>query len=162
MHQQAPHQRQAQAPVPNNYELCPFTTEAVLSFSVDRTQVCVISRRYKPRNPWGFDSDPKTCLVVDDTPDSEAVARTYWFSNAPPEHYNFEPMCFRRALDWLKQWNCDDRANLKSFSLGKRCTESAVPFHLENDDIAALTKYFRWRAWEQRHPWFYHPRSSHC
>eukprot|EP00760_Papus_ankaliazontas_P038555 PhM_4_TR9183/c1_g2_i5/m.67747 len=121
----------------NDYELWPFTTETVLSFSIDTTQVLVVDVSTPWQNPWRCDACPTTCLVFDDTPDSERVVRaTYWFST-PPEHFIFAPMRFRRALHWVKQSNCEDGDKFNSFSLDMHRIDS-----MDNSDIDELQRHF--------------------
>eukprot|EP00760_Papus_ankaliazontas_P021174 PhM_4_TR18654/c0_g1_i1/m.75767 len=85
----------------NDYHLCDFTTEAVLSFCIDPTRVIVVD---VTKNPSDFSSsNAPTCLVVDDLNDTAPLAWTAWSQTFPPKHLIFGSMPYHRALDWLNQ-----------------------------------------------------------
>eukprot|EP00760_Papus_ankaliazontas_P008970 PhM_4_TR13951/c2_g1_i2/m.32160 len=90
----------------NDYILCDFTTEAVLSFCVDKTQVLVVDVTDVIVDIITDCSHAQTCLVVDDSgPDKDVVAVSEWSDTSPPEHFIFGSMRCRRAMDWLSLWH---------------------------------------------------------
>eukprot|EP00760_Papus_ankaliazontas_P021713 PhM_4_TR18725/c0_g3_i5/m.11698 len=90
------------APTATDFQLCTFTTEAVLSFCVDTAQVLVVD--ITDHSPDISSGTARTCLVVDDDGGNEDVASAAWSETSPPEHFIFTPMCYDRALDWVRQW----------------------------------------------------------
>eukprot|EP00760_Papus_ankaliazontas_P021166 PhM_4_TR18649/c2_g8_i1/m.23165 len=100
------------------YHLCTFTTETVLSFCVDRMQVIVadISSDYGRLSDFSS-SAARTCLVVDNTPDSKDVATTAWSATSPPVHFVFLSMSYDRALGWLQKWQNNDIMTTRGISL---------------------------------------------
>eukprot|EP00760_Papus_ankaliazontas_P040071 PhM_4_TR9837/c0_g2_i1/m.18093 len=93
--------------IPSRYQLCVFTTEAVLSFCVDTTQVLVVDITDKTSD---YSSDTaSTCLVVDDTldasdDDNPDITSAGWSETSPPQHFVFASMCCHRALVWVWRW----------------------------------------------------------
>eukprot|EP00760_Papus_ankaliazontas_P027580 PhM_4_TR3397/c4_g2_i1/m.64523 len=80
----------------NNYDLCDFMTEHVLSFCVDTTLVLIVDAE-----THFFDitrSNAPTCLVVDEGPNSTRVTTTVRTRTNPPQHFIFASMCYRRAV----------------------------------------------------------------
>eukprot|EP00760_Papus_ankaliazontas_P013383 PhM_4_TR15703/c4_g3_i11/m.85064 len=92
-----------QAPA-NDYELCAFTTEDVLSFCVDTMQVLVVDITRCDGDDDYSHATVRTCLVLDDEPDNKDVAIAKWSQTTPPQHFVFAKMCFRRAINWVKRW----------------------------------------------------------
>eukprot|EP00760_Papus_ankaliazontas_P008265 PhM_4_TR13715/c2_g3_i1/m.29243 len=87
------------------YRLCPFSAEDVLSFCIDRTQVCIVD--ISRENGLSSDVAP-TCLVVDDDSNNAAVATATWCQSSPLYHFVFAPMAYRRALLWVQRWQKKD------------------------------------------------------
>eukprot|EP00760_Papus_ankaliazontas_P022281 PhM_4_TR18829/c0_g1_i1/m.95934 len=90
-------------PRESDYHLSLFSTEDVLLFCVDRTEVLVVNIT---------DGDPRstactrTFLLVDDD-DSKDVARIReWNKTSLPHHCIFSSMCYDRALDWCTHNHC--------------------------------------------------------
>eukprot|EP00760_Papus_ankaliazontas_P022288 PhM_4_TR18829/c2_g2_i2/m.95941 len=90
-------------PRESDYHLSLFSTEDVLLFCVDRTEVLVVNIT---------DGDPRstactrTFLLVDDD-DSKDVARMReWNKTSLPHHCIFSSMCYDRALDWCTYNHC--------------------------------------------------------
>eukprot|EP00760_Papus_ankaliazontas_P008950 PhM_4_TR13950/c2_g2_i1/m.32201 len=84
----------------NEYTLCALTTEDVLSFCVDTTQVLVVD--ITSRDDADADSrvTARTCLVVDDTPDCKVgVSAAQWSNKTSlPVHFVFGTRVFH--------WTC--------------------------------------------------------
>eukprot|EP00760_Papus_ankaliazontas_P008960 PhM_4_TR13950/c2_g2_i7/m.32198 len=123
----------------NEYTLCALTTEDVLSFCVDTTQVLVVDITSRDDADDDSRATARTCLVVDDTPDCEvgvSVAAQWSNKTSLPVHFVFGTLRCRRAVDWVKQsllTSCNDNT---CFSLDMRCTDNVQ----YNDDICALNK----------------------
>eukprot|EP00760_Papus_ankaliazontas_P025018 PhM_4_TR2457/c3_g1_i5/m.64696 len=91
----------APPPVANDYLLCAFRTEDVLSFCVDMSRV-IVANIADECSDFSSRAAP-TCLVVDD--DAErTVGRAVWSQDSPPKHFIFSSMRYRRALDWIRDW----------------------------------------------------------
>eukprot|EP00760_Papus_ankaliazontas_P004674 PhM_4_TR12020/c0_g1_i1/m.48502 len=90
--------------ITNDYHLCVFTTEDVLSFCVDVTQVLVVDVSDKDSD-FSSSNAPTTCLVVDDDPGcSSSLATLAWDqTTSPPTHFIFASMRYHRALDWFQK-----------------------------------------------------------
>eukprot|EP00760_Papus_ankaliazontas_P023657 PhM_4_TR2078/c1_g2_i11/m.47601 len=89
--------------IANEHCLCPFTVQHVLSFCVDATRVLVVDISGEEQSDVAAGSGAPTCVVVvDDHPETTPVAETTWSETAPPKHFIFTPMCYHRALDWVR------------------------------------------------------------
>eukprot|EP00760_Papus_ankaliazontas_P008263 PhM_4_TR13715/c2_g2_i1/m.29246 len=102
---------------------CIFTTEDVVSFCVDVTQVLVVDITNSAADLSSRPA-PTLCLVVDDDPENEDVAPAAWSETSPPEHFIFACMCYDRALDWVRQWVVNDVMDENGISLDMRNTYS--------------------------------------
>eukprot|EP00760_Papus_ankaliazontas_P035030 PhM_4_TR7589/c5_g1_i3/m.99810 len=88
----------------NDYHLCPFTTQDVLSLCIDATHVLVVDITDKGSDLSSSGTDAPTCLVVDDHRERSCSAQTTWSQSSPPKHFIFASMAYDRALDWLRRW----------------------------------------------------------
>eukprot|EP00760_Papus_ankaliazontas_P039075 PhM_4_TR9477/c1_g2_i1/m.2124 len=125
----------------NDYELCDLMTEHVLSFCVDTRQVLVVD--ITSRDADYSHAIARTCLVFDDNPDSNDVARARWSETSPPVHFIFKPMRFRRAVDWVWEWDrsfitryCNEAID-NGISLDMHHTDSL----LHSNDINKLKRF---------------------
>eukprot|EP00760_Papus_ankaliazontas_P026299 PhM_4_TR3021/c6_g2_i1/m.41476 len=88
----------------NEYRLCPFGGEHVLSFCIDTTRVLVLDIS----DPSAGGLIPRCeattmCLVVDDNAETQPVVKIAW--SWLPRHFMFARMSYHRALDWVRQWD---------------------------------------------------------
>eukprot|EP00760_Papus_ankaliazontas_P012404 PhM_4_TR15276/c0_g1_i1/m.29213 len=123
----------------HNFQLCTLTTEAVLSFCIDATQVLVV-------DITDGDSDfskgtARTCLVVDDDPKSGDLATAAWSAASPPQHFIFTSMCYDRALHWNWQWLENDLFVGPSISLDMRSTHDSADMLVSIDSAPRLVEF---------------------
>eukprot|EP00760_Papus_ankaliazontas_P022588 PhM_4_TR18885/c2_g1_i1/m.76526 len=89
--------------IANEHNLCPFTTQRVLSFCIDTTQLLIVDI-LSERTDFTSSKAPM-CLVVDDHPTkTHVVTKTVWSRTTPPKHFVFTPMNYHRALLWVREW----------------------------------------------------------
>eukprot|EP00760_Papus_ankaliazontas_P039477 PhM_4_TR9581/c1_g1_i2/m.92456 len=107
-------------PNTHKYTLCNDTTKEVLLFCVDTTQMIVVDVADE-RSDFTSSNAP-TCLVLEKRPGSTCVAETAWSLTTPPQHFIFTSMCYRRALDWVKQWKNVDAMQKVGITVDMRNT----------------------------------------
>eukprot|EP00760_Papus_ankaliazontas_P028148 PhM_4_TR3553/c1_g1_i2/m.67854 len=90
-------------PIANSdYSLSTFTTEHVLAFCIDATQVIEVDISGKRNNTDFSCSKAPTCIVHDRN--KSRVTRTQWSDSCPPTHFIFTSMASHRALAWIRKW----------------------------------------------------------
>eukprot|EP00760_Papus_ankaliazontas_P036780 PhM_4_TR8390/c1_g4_i3/m.62551 len=136
-------QRRSEPIIHNDYSLCDFTTEEILSFCIDTTRVFVVDAGDK----FLFSAAP-TWLVVDDhdeTTTRRQKRKKLRLGGARGRgrgqghvhnHFIFASMAYSRAIDWLKQSKIPENSTV-SIDMYNTYSDERGPFDglLQDNDL---------------------------